>query len=258
MAVANHPAMISAPAHRVTGLLVVVAAFAVSPAVWASKLDRGAEPPRVDSNADDSTTEVAAGPDTADLFAMRRWAFEGHLGIATPVGSAGVIVEYSPLPFLGVGAGAGAGSGPDNGNHFHGALVARARPLRGTTNALVLEGAYSFGGFKHLELFTGDVPNDWSVAGGNWTHWAQTDLGWEHRWDTEPPGSWIGATSLVLRSIAAVSRQARYSRWTRPSATHSELSSVPTRDGERRRRFGAAADLHRMIRAASQGVSIHY
>ena len=184
MAVANHPAMIRAPAHRVTGLLVVVAAFAVSPAVWASKPDRGAEPPRVDSNADDSTTEVAAGPDTADLFAMRRWAFEGHLGIATPVGSAGVIVEYSPLPFLGVGAGAGAGSGPDNGNHFHGALVARARPLRGTTNALVLEGAYSFGGFKHLELFTGDVPNDWSVAGGNWTHWAQTDLGWEQRWDT--------------------------------------------------------------------------
>lgn len=172
--------MITAGLARRLAVFPFVGAFAISPAVWASKQT---EPPRVDSNLEDPAKEVAGGADAVDLFATRQWTFEGHLGIATPVGSLGGIVEYAPLPFLGFGAGAGLGSGPVDGNHFHGALVGRARPIRGTMNALVIEGAYSFGGFAHFEIFTGDAPNDWSVAGANWTHWAQTDLGWEHRWD---------------------------------------------------------------------------
>ena len=91
------------PAGRVAGLLAVVATFAVSPAARASKwLDPGSEPPRVDSNADDPATELAEGGDAGDLFAKRRWAFEGHVGVGTLVGAAARrCVQELPEPTTG-------------------------------------------------------------------------------------------------------------------------------------------------------------
>jgi len=113
-------------------------------------------------------------------FDVRRLAIEGHLGFGTPVGAIGGIVEYAPVPVLGLGAGIGYGSGPSNGNHFHGALVARLRPLRGAQNALVLGLAYSAGGYARFVLNLGEGPGD-QARTAEWAHWAQVDLGWERR-----------------------------------------------------------------------------
>ncbi len=119
-------------------------------------------------------------PET-DVFSRRRLAIEAHLGFATPVGALGAVVEYSVTPFLGLGAGFGVGSGPEDGNNLHGALLTRFRPFRGKTNALELGAAYSFGGFRKFELNIGDSPPPNVADRADWAHWAQFDIGWEHR-----------------------------------------------------------------------------
>jgi hypothetical protein len=158
------------------GWLVVAAALLTPVEARAVDLDDEQQP-------SSEMPEPAAAKDV-DLFATRRWAFEVHSGFGTPVGLGGAVVEYAVLPFLGFGAGAGVGSAPAHGNSFHGAVLVRARPLRGLTDALVLGGAYSFGGYHELLLFpvTSDLPNDYFEARGNWAQWAQADVGWEHRW----------------------------------------------------------------------------
>jgi hypothetical protein len=113
-----------------------------------------------------------------DPFEERRLALEGHLGIATPVGTLGFVAEYSVLPFLGLGAGAGVSFG-NRGNTVLGAVVARLRPLRVRQNALVLGGAYSFGGFHLFEFGIGDTAPD--SIGAPLAHFAQADIGWERR-----------------------------------------------------------------------------
>jgi len=151
------------------------------------------------SENDDVNSSLAGETGTGDAFARRRLALEGHVGFGTPVGALGFVAEYSILPFLGVGAGVGIGSGPDGGNHFHGALVTRVRPLRGRTNALVIGAAYSFGGYKRFELFIpNDQPSNYFSAQGDWAQWAQADIGWEHRW--EGCARLTGGTDMNCRS----------------------------------------------------------
>lgn len=137
------------------------------PAVPATTTIRDATTPREDTRA-------------SSTFDVRRLAIEGHIGFGTPVGAIGGIVEYAPVPIFGLGVGAGAGSGPSDGNHFHGALVARLRPLRGPKDALVIGLAYSAGGYQRFHLNFGEG-SDSSVGRADWAHWAQADLGWERR-----------------------------------------------------------------------------
>jgi hypothetical protein len=151
----------------------------VTPALIASAPPNDAEPV-----ASAPPTDVAESPAStsspASTFDVRRLALEGHLGIGTPVGSLGAVLEYAPLPFLGLGAGLGVGSGPSSGNHFHGAVVARFRPARGPKDALVIGLGYSFGGYQRFHLnIDGDPSNDALQA--DWAHWAQADIGWERR-----------------------------------------------------------------------------
>jgi hypothetical protein len=132
----------------------------------------------------DATPPVAVttpGAEAPDVYALRRLAFEAHLGIATPVGSLGFVTEYAVHPVIGLGAGLGVGSGPRNGNKLHGALVARVRPMRRKGNALVFGAAYSFGGFERFGLHLGDGDPPPVADRADWAHWAQLDIGWERR-----------------------------------------------------------------------------
>ena len=124
---------------------------------------------------------MAPSLNAPDVYAVRRLVLEAHLGFGTPVGALGIVTEYTVHPLLGLGVGAGVGSGPSGGNAFHGALLARFRPLRGKNNALVLGAAYSFGGFHRFDprLGDGDPPPVADTA--DWAHWAQFDIGWERR-----------------------------------------------------------------------------
>ena len=122
-------------------------------------------------------SEVKAQP-LVDPFETRRLALEAHLGLATPVGTAGFIAEYSVLPFLGLGAGVGISPG-NRENTVLGAIVARLRPLRVRQNALVIGTAYSFGRFHLFQFNIGDTPSE--TIGAPLAHFAQADIGWERR-----------------------------------------------------------------------------
>lgn len=120
------------------------------------------------------------------IWARLPWALETHLGLGTPVGALGTVIEYSPAPAVGIGVGAGIGSGPDNGSGVKGALALRLRPARGAHNALVVGAAYSVGGYES-GWFEPDTPVDYGrppprpIYSTQWAHFAQLELGWERR-----------------------------------------------------------------------------
>jgi hypothetical protein len=115
-------------------------------------------------------------------------AVEAHLGFGTPIGQAGLMLDYAILPQLSVAAGAGVGSGPPN-HTFHGAIAARARPgvKAGDHDALLFEAAFSTGGYQRLELGSPmppvDGPGTPTPVGpsADWAHFLQFEIAWEHR-----------------------------------------------------------------------------
>lgn len=136
-------------------------------------------------------------PDDAPAPPRRRWAsfqkrratLEGHLGLGTPVGTAGLMLDCSIVPQLSLAAGAGFGSGPNNA--LHAAIAMRARPVLapGDHDTAVLEVAFSTGGYQRFEAGTIGPPAD-GFAGtapagpsATWAHFIQFAAGWEHRTD---------------------------------------------------------------------------
>jgi hypothetical protein len=116
-------------------------------------------------------------PARGAAWSERRLALEGHFGMATPVGLAGITVEYSPLPVLALGAGIGTNFlGPEP------AALVRVRPLDGVRDALVVSAAYSVGpyGFKPISI-DGSAGSGKGYWHANALQWVQGDIGWEHR-----------------------------------------------------------------------------
>lgn len=119
----------------------------------------------------------------------KRVSIEGHLGFGTPVGLAGLMLEFSVLPQLSFAAGAGIGTGPRSGSITHAAVAARARPFVTPSDhfAMVLETAFSTGGYQRLEMdgpvITVDGPPEPFTVGpsANWAHFLQFATALEHR-----------------------------------------------------------------------------
>ena len=121
----------------------------------------------------------------------KRVTVEGHLGFGTPVGGAGVMLEFSVLPQLSFAAGAGIGSGAESGSSTHAAVAVRARPAVSPSDhfALVLEAAFSTGGYQRLEVGSlmppVDGPGTPTPVGpsATWAHFLQFGIAMEHRSD---------------------------------------------------------------------------
>jgi len=123
----------------------------------------------------------------------RPFAVQGVVGFGTPVGYAGVMLEYSPHPVFVVSLGAGIGSGTANtdclksgysgvcGGPFVDRLqlaaMGRLRVLRLRNSALTLGAGVSGGGYSWDE-FTTDQPAHKSA---DRAYWANAEIGYEHR-----------------------------------------------------------------------------
>jgi hypothetical protein len=166
-----------------------VAAAAVSMTSLVRAKDIGTEGPGTPSTVgapDAPAAPTPAGAEQApeapseqhvDPWVAHRLAIEAHVGVGTPIGYYGGVVEYGLSGLVGVGLGVGRGSGPYNGSKVHSAVLARFRPIRGAHNAFSLGTAISFGGFE-IPYITGDSTPIYSA---NWAVFFQADAGWEFR-----------------------------------------------------------------------------
>lgn len=123
----------------------------------------------------------------------RHFAVMGIVGFGTPVGQAGVEVEFSPAPFLALSLGAGFGSGTENTDclppghigvcrgplrdRVQTAAMGRLRVLRGRDSALALGAGASTGGYSWNE-FTMDAP---ARKTADRAFWLNLEIGGEYR-----------------------------------------------------------------------------
>jgi hypothetical protein len=125
----------------------------------------------------------------------RPWAIELNLGIATPVGVAGLMLDYAPLTSLSLGCGAGTNLFFDTKMHgVEAACMVRFRALSDSQRALALGFGASIGPFLKTEVFAmgtlgpflgpltalreGPPPRErvWDAAG-----WLNFEMGYEKR-----------------------------------------------------------------------------
>lgn len=120
----------------------------------------------------------------ASAWSTRRLAVDGHLGVGTPYGVAGLSLDVSPIQYWTIGVGGGVS--------FHGpqlALSTRGRYPFGDTgvknNAFALGGGVSRGPY---ESCGGDSRFPWgcfdvlSVRDWDAAYWLQFEGSYEHRW----------------------------------------------------------------------------
>jgi hypothetical protein len=99
------------------------------------------------------------------------------------------MLEFSVLPQLSFAAGAGIGSGSGSAASTHAAIAARARPFVTPSDhfAMVLETAFSTGGYQRLEVGPlmppVDGPGTPTPVGpsAKWAHFLQFGIALEHR-----------------------------------------------------------------------------
>jgi hypothetical protein len=128
-------------------------------------------PARADIPID--TQPAAENPAFAsETETSQRWAWAGHLGLGTPLGFAGVAVEYTPVPFLTLAGGAGWGnSGPQL------AFMPRVRPFDDLLAFGVGISAGPYGWVScRLVCFGATSEKVWDRA-----LWANVDLSFEGR-----------------------------------------------------------------------------
>ncbi|MEZ4223428.1 MAG: hypothetical protein R3B13_20950 [Polyangiaceae bacterium] len=154
----------------------------------------------------------------------KHFAVLGIVGFGTPVGYAGLAVEYSPTPILALGVGAGLGSGTENtdclasghvgvcegplADRVQLAAMGRLRLLREQGGAVTIGGGFSTGGYSWDE-FTTDAPAHKSAERA---YWVNMELGGEFR----------GATGFSARGFAG------YGRMLNPGALECVESGVNT------------------------------
>ena len=133
----------------------------------------------------------------SSAHARDRWdkpvAVHAILGLGTPVGYAGAMVEYSPHPVVAIGAGAGLGGGTENtdclasgvagvcdgplSDRVQLAAMARFRVMRWEELAFTVGAGASGGGYSWDE-FTTDEPAHKSA---DLAYWGNLELGVEYR-----------------------------------------------------------------------------
>jgi hypothetical protein len=96
--------------------------------------------------SDDASAPLATGTGTPDPWATQPLVLEGQLGLGTPLGLAGIALDYSPFSILGLNLGIGLGLG---GPQY--AFASRLRVIRAGRRkqvALYLSGGVSGGAFN--------------------------------------------------------------------------------------------------------------
>jgi len=151
----------------------------------------------------------------ADVWSPRLGA-QVTLGLGTPVGYAGIVGEWSPLPRVSVGAGIGLGGGTESSgclpsgvvgvcsgplrDRIQVAVLSRFRVVQRHHMAFFIGGGFSGGGYSWDELTT-DEPAHKSA---DRAYWANFEIGVERRWES-------GVTFSAF---------AGYGRMLNPSALH--------------------------------------
>jgi hypothetical protein len=161
---------------------------------------------------DEKAADASSGPPVPDLFATRHLMLEGSLGLGTPVGIAGIAVDYSPWPFLGLNLGIGLGlAGLQYG------FTPRVRLFRAgkhTQVALYLGAGASAGAYKqpsvNFDLFSslddGGDPGP-SAPTSRWAmaYWANAEIGVEIRKEAGPAfRPYLGVSRLLNTQPSSV------------------------------------------------------
>lgn len=160
---------------------------------------------------DQKVAEASSGPPVPDLFATRHLMLEASLGLGTPVGIAGIAVDYSPWPFLGVNLGIGLGlAGLQYG------LTPRVRLFRAgnhTQVALYLGAGVSAGAYKqpsvsiNLTSELDDAEPGPSTPTSRWSmaYWANAEIGVEIRKEGGPAfRPYLGVSRLLNTQPSSV------------------------------------------------------
>jgi hypothetical protein len=130
---------------------------------------------------------------SAEEIWARPFAVHAMLGLGTPLGFGGLVVEYSPAPLVAVGLGIGLGYGTLNSDcreargsgicsgpfadRVQVAVLSRLRVLRRGHKALFLGGGFNGGGYSWTELTT-DQP---AHKTADRAYWANAEIGLERR-----------------------------------------------------------------------------
>ena len=169
------------------------------------------EPPHHDADTtDDADAPSATATAPPSPWATQPLVLEAQFGLGTPLGLAGIAMDYSPVPILGLNLGVGLGLG---GVQY--AFASRLRVVRAGRRkqvALYLSGGVSGGAFnteyETLVPVDGSQGGESPVAHYHWdaAYWAILEAASDSR-PTAPlaaPVRWCRVSSLIPSADTAV------------------------------------------------------